>query len=164
MLACTRRSEWDAFCDAIERPGLATSWGSGFNLTGGGEGTASADGVTCEIAEILRTRTASEWETLAGERDIPLVAVEMRDPGRFNMEDAEMRRLGHAVRVTSPVHGEYWRHGALQTFSDAPQTFGPWDPLGGHTAAILGEVGYSEDEISRMAAEKVVEIWQPETE
>jgi crotonobetainyl-CoA:carnitine CoA-transferase CaiB-like acyl-CoA transferase len=115
------------------------------------------------VAEALRGRTASEWEALAIERDIPLVAVETRDPGRFNMEDAEMRRLGHSVQVTSPVHGEYWRHGALQTFSDAPQTFGPWDPLGGHTNAILRELGYSEGDISRLAAEKVVEVWEPET-
>jgi crotonobetainyl-CoA:carnitine CoA-transferase CaiB-like acyl-CoA transferase len=115
------------------------------------------------VGEALRVRTAAEWEALAIERDFPLVAVKMRDPGRFNMEDGEMRRLGHAVQTTSPVHGEYWRHGALQTFSDAPQTFGPWDPLGGHTEAILRELGYSGDDISRMAAEKVVEIWQPET-
>ena len=167
MLTCTRSGEWDAFCDAIERPDLAPQWdttlrGSGFNLTGGGEGTPAA-ALACEIAASLQTRTAAKWEAIAVEHDLPLVAVEMRDPGRFNMGDAEMRRLGHAVQVTSPVHGRYWRHGALQTFSDAPQTFGPWDPLGGHTTAILGELGYSEGDITRLAAEKVVEVWQPET-
>ena len=159
VLACTRRAEWEALCTAIGRADLADFWGSGFNLTGGGEGTP-VDALVGEIDGALKTLTAAEWEALAIERDIPLVAVEMRDPGRFNMEDAEMRCLGHAVQTTSPVHGEYWRHGALQTFSEATQTFGPWDPLGGHTEAILRELGYPSDDIVRLAAAKVVELWE----
>jgi crotonobetainyl-CoA:carnitine CoA-transferase CaiB-like acyl-CoA transferase len=151
MLACACRSEWEALCGAIERPDLAEHWRS-----------ASPD-LACQLADTFRQRTGIEWEALAVERDIPLVAVEMRDPGRFNMNDDEMRRLGHAVQTTSPVHGEYWRHGALQTFSDATQTFGPWDPLGGHTASILRELGYSYPDIGRLNAEKVVEVWEPET-
>jgi crotonobetainyl-CoA:carnitine CoA-transferase CaiB-like acyl-CoA transferase len=151
MLACTREAEWEAVCDTISRPELAAEWDS------------LEDMVACELADVFRSRASAEWEALAVERDFPLVAVEMRDPGRFNMEDPEMRRLGHTVKVTSPAHGEYWRHGALQTFSDAVQTFGPWDPLGGHTEAILRELGYSGDDISRLAANKVVEVWDPRT-
>jgi crotonobetainyl-CoA:carnitine CoA-transferase CaiB-like acyl-CoA transferase len=150
VLACTRRNEWEGFCAAILRPELAPEWGS------------FANKVACDLTDTFRTRSADDWEALALERDLPLVAVEMRDPGRFNMNDPEMRRLGHAVQVTSPVHGDYWRHGALQVFSDARQTFGPWDPLGGHTRAILEEVGYSSGEIVRLASKKVIEVWQPE--
>jgi len=159
MLACVRRPEWDAFCDAIACPDLAAQWETAWSRR-----CRSTDGakLAAEIASALRSRTAEEWEALAAGRDVPLVAVEMRDPGRFNMEDAEMRRLRHAVRVTSPVHGAYWRHGALQTFSEGNQKFGPWDPLGGHTQAILTELGYSDGEIGRLAADGVVEVWTPE--
>jgi crotonobetainyl-CoA:carnitine CoA-transferase CaiB-like acyl-CoA transferase len=159
MLSCVRRHEWEAFCSAIERPALGAKWDTAWS-----EACRSTEGATLSalVAGCLKTRGATEWEELAVKHYIPLVAVELRDPGRFNMEDPEMRRLGHAVPVTSPVHGEYWRHGALQTFSDAPQTFGPWDPLGGHTGAILAELGYSAAAASRLSREKVVEIWDPE--
>jgi crotonobetainyl-CoA:carnitine CoA-transferase CaiB-like acyl-CoA transferase len=159
MLACLCRAEWEALCEVIARPDLVPQWATAWN-----QRRRSTDGAALgsAVADALRGRTAEEWEALAAERDVPLVAVEMRDPGRFNMEDAEMRRLGQTVQVTSPVHGEYWRHGALQTFSDAAQTFGPWDPLGGHTCAILRDLDYSDGEIERLVRDGVAEIWQPE--
>jgi crotonobetainyl-CoA:carnitine CoA-transferase CaiB-like acyl-CoA transferase len=161
MLACGRRTEWDGFCEVIDRSNLAPQWEAAW-----GQRCRSSEGaaLASAVGEALRSRSAAEWERLMSQRDVPLVAVETRDPGRFNMEDAEMRRLGHAVEVISPVHGQYRRHGALQTFSDAQQTFGPWDPLGGHTEAILKELGYSDGHIERLAADLVVEMWKPETE
>jgi len=159
VLACARPAEWGAFCAIIARPDLAPQWDTACI-----QHCRSTDGAALAsvVADTLRARTAAEWEALSAERDVPLVAVELRDPGRFNMQDPEMRRLGHAVHVTSPVHGEYWRHGALQLFTDAGQVFGPWDPLGGHTEPILREFGYSENEIARLAADRVIEVWAPE--
>jgi crotonobetainyl-CoA:carnitine CoA-transferase CaiB-like acyl-CoA transferase len=159
MVACVRAAEWAALCDAIGCPDLGAEWEAAWDQRCRSTKGAS---LAASVATAIRQRSAAEWEALTEKEDIPMVAVEMRDPGRFNMEDAEMRRLGHAVRVTSPVHGEYWRHGALQTFSEAEQTFGAWDPLGGHTEAILAELGYEKSAIGRLADNKVVEVWRPE--
>jgi crotonobetainyl-CoA:carnitine CoA-transferase CaiB-like acyl-CoA transferase len=146
FLACQTEKERQAFCDAIERPDLITHGPGGESL-----------------APILRTRTAAEWEQLATDRDIPLVAVEMRDPGRFNMNDPVMREQGCAVQVESPVHGQYWRHGALYQFSDETLTFGAWEPLGGHTRVILEELGRTPGQIDELLAAKITEEWLPET-
>ena len=95
------------------------------------------------------------------QHDVPLVAVEMRDPGKFCLEDETMRELGHMVEVESPVYGTYRRHGALQKFSDETLTFGPWEPLGGHTRSILAELGYGESEVEKLIDYEVVEAWVP---
>ncbi|HET9476046.1 MAG TPA: CoA transferase, partial [Dehalococcoidia bacterium] len=154
FLSCTGGDEWAAFCRAVSRPDMQTEW-----ERGRGGWSAPAD----DIAALLRERTAEQWESLMAEHDVPLVAVEMRDPGRFNIQDPEMRRQGYAVQVESPAHGPYWRHGALQRFSEDGAALGAWEPLGGHTRRILEELGFLPAEIERLAGEGIVEICSPET-
>ncbi|MCI0777986.1 MAG: CoA transferase, partial [Chloroflexi bacterium] len=149
FLACLRRHEWEAFCNAIERPGLIAKW------------ETQDDALADEIAAILRTREADEWERVLAKHDVPLASVEMRDPGRFCLEDETMRELGHMVEVESPTYGTYLRHGALQTFSDETLTFGPWEPLGGHTRSILSELGFDQAAVERLIDESIVEAWTP---
>ena len=149
FLACLRRHEWEAFCNAIERPGLIAKW------------ETQDDALADEIAAILRTREADEWERVLAKHDVPLASVEMRDPGRFCLEDETMRELGHMVEVESPTYGTYLRHGALQTFSDETLTFGPWEPLGGHTRSILSELGFDQAVVERLIDGSIVEAWTP---
>jgi crotonobetainyl-CoA:carnitine CoA-transferase CaiB-like acyl-CoA transferase len=159
FLACLRRREWEAFCRAIGREALASRWHAAWGRDGA---SPEAEQLASELAELLRSRTAEEWERLAQEHDVPLVAVEARDPGRFCLEDEGMRAQGYMVQVESPVYGTYWRHGALQQFSAQTLTFGPWEPVGGHTRAILSELGYGDEEVQRLVQERVVEAWSPE--
>jgi len=154
FLACLRRKEWEAFCRAVDRPELASRWEAGWSSGGAASELAST------IDALLRARTAEAWEQLARERDVPLVAVEARDPGRFCLEDEDMRAQGYVAQVESPVYGPYWRHGSPQQFSAHTLRYGPWEPVGGHTHAILAELGYAEDEIERLIAERVVEAWE----
>ena len=93
--------------------------------------------------------------------DVPLVAVELRDPGAFCVQDEVMKENGYMVEVQAPVYGAYWRHGALQQFSAEELALGPWEPIGGHTREILSDIGYGAEEIERLVAEGVVEAWSP---
>ena len=92
------------------------------------------------------------------EHDVPLVAVESRDPGGFSLEEEELRVQGLMVNVHSPQYGEYWRHGALHQFSADELSYGPWEPVGGHTRPILSELGYSDGEINSLVADGTVEV------
>jgi crotonobetainyl-CoA:carnitine CoA-transferase CaiB-like acyl-CoA transferase len=154
FLACLRRREWEAFCAVIERPGLASRWDEAWS-----DGAAALAG---EIGALLRTRTALAWERIMAQRDVPLVAVETRDPGHFCLEDEDLREQGYMARVHSPVYGDYWRHGSAVRFSANDLSYGPWEPVGGHTRAILAELGYNDAELGRLAAERTVEVWSPE--
>jgi len=157
FLACLRRKEWQAFCRAGGRPDLASSWEAAWARDGDG-------GLESTIAELLRSRPAAEWERLAREHDVPLAAVEQRDPGRYCLEDDDMRAQGYVVPTASQAYGEYWRHGSLQQFSAHELSVGPWEPVGGHTRSILAELGYADAEVERLIADGVVEAWSPEAQ
>ncbi len=161
FLACLRRWEWEAFCGAADRPDLASRWDAGWCAD---QASPEARELAHAIGGVLRLQTATEWEQLMAEHDVPLAAVEERDPGRFNMQDEEMRALGYAVPVESPVHGAYRRHGAMQTFSASGLTFRGWEPLGGHTRDILQELGYTREEVEALIRAGVVEAWSPGVE
>lgn len=157
FLCCVQESEWRAFCQAVARPDLGSRWADAWRKS------PDADEIASGLAEIFRARAATDWERLLTEHGVPIAAVETRDPGRFNMQDSDMRAFGHAVQARSPVHGEYWRHGALCRFAaDGAQTFGPWEPLGGHTRDILRELRYGPAAIDALVDERVVEAWTPE--
>lgn len=157
FLACLRRKEWEAFCAAVHRPELGSRWEEGWSTN------RAASDLASEIGGRLRARPAGEWERLMQEHDVPLVAVETRDPGRFCLEDDDMRAQGYLVSTHSEVYGAYWRHGSPEQFSAHTLTYGPWEPVGGHTRAILAELGYGDEAFDRLIADRVVEAWTPES-
>jgi len=148
-LACLRRREWDAFCSMTSRPDLASRWDEAWR--------GESDALASEIAALLRARDAGAWETLARTHDVPLVAVETREPGRFALEDDGMRAQGYMMKVESATYGAYWRHGSPAQFSESALTYGPWEPVGGHTREILRELAYSDSDIDRLIADRIVE-------
>ncbi|MEX2158661.1 MAG: CoA transferase [Dehalococcoidia bacterium] len=149
-LACLRRTEWEAFCVMTSRADLASRWDEAWR-----DGN---DALANEIAALLGERDAIEWETLAREHDVPLVAVEAREPGRYALEDEDMRAQGYLTQVDSATYGTYWRHGSPLQFSASALSYGPWEPAGGHTRAVLRELGYDEHDIDRLIADRVVEV------
>jgi crotonobetainyl-CoA:carnitine CoA-transferase CaiB-like acyl-CoA transferase len=158
FLACLRRREWAAFCRMIEQPDLESSWEAGW----GAAESPKASELASTIADALQARSAGEWERLAREHDVPLVAVESRDPARFCLEDESMREQGYFVEACGPVYGSYRRHGSPVQFSAHELSYGPWEPVGGHTRSILSELGYEDGETDRLVAEGVVEAWSAE--
>jgi crotonobetainyl-CoA:carnitine CoA-transferase CaiB-like acyl-CoA transferase len=152
FLACLKQDEWSAFCRTVERLGLQSSWEAAW-----ADGSTSHDAPAGDLEGLFRTRSAAAWQQLAREQGLPLVAVEQRDPGRFCLDDDAMREQGYVVPVESAAYGTYLRHGSPVQFSSHALSYRPWEPVGGHTRAILSELGYAEADIERLIADKVVE-------
>jgi len=152
FLACLRQREWESFCRAAGRDDLLSSWRAAW-----ADGSTATEPPAPEIEQIMHSRSAIEWEALAREHNVPLVAVESRDPGRFCLEDPDIRAQGYVVPVASAAYGTYLRHGSAVQFSGHELSYGPWESVGGHTRAILLDLGYPDGEIDRLVADKVIE-------
>lgn len=151
FLACVRRDEWEAFCEAVGRRDLRTCWEGAWDVE------ARAQGLAAELQGVFEARSAAEWEGLLAPAGVPLVAVATRDPGRVLLEEGVIRET-HMARVESQEYGSYLRQGALQTFSLDGQTLGSVEPVGGHTRDILLELGRRPEEVDRLVQEGIVEV------
>jgi crotonobetainyl-CoA:carnitine CoA-transferase CaiB-like acyl-CoA transferase len=76
-------------------------------------------------------------------------------PGDFWLEDEHVRANGFAVPANHPRYGEIQRWGTQQTFERTALQPRPGCLAGDHTDAILGELGYSDDEVARLRADGI---------
>lgn len=152
FLACLTDAEWQEFCHAA---------GHADHAQDARFGTADLrrqndDQLAQRIQAILAERTAEEWELLLTAADVACVRASHPMPGEFWDTDPHVRENGFVADVVHPQWGPMRRHGPLLIFSETPATPGPGTVAGQHTDAILRELGYDEESIARLSAERVV--------
>jgi len=67
-----------------------------------------------------------------------------------------LRETGLVVEIEHPVFEKVLRHGLTVAFSETPGRLAPCCLCGEQTEKILGELGYSSDEIAKLKADAVV--------
>jgi crotonobetainyl-CoA:carnitine CoA-transferase CaiB-like acyl-CoA transferase len=113
------------------------------------------------LEEMLKTRTAADWFERLDKAGVP---CEIANPtfGREIFADPVMRELGLIVEHQHPILGRFEQFGATIDFSDTPGVIqGPPPIVGQHTREILGEHGFSADEVEELFASKVIfeDLW-----
>jgi crotonobetainyl-CoA:carnitine CoA-transferase CaiB-like acyl-CoA transferase len=151
FIALIQDREFTRFCAATGRPALAAD--ARFATAAARQANDAA--LEAELASLLATRTADEWEALLAPAGIGCVRADGPMPGDFWAADPHVRENGFVVPASHPRYGEYLRWGALARFSRTPATPGPGCLGGQHTDAILAELGYSVSEIAAFRASGV---------
>ena len=144
---------WKNFFDAIghpqrlQEPMFATH----------GARAANIDAVYAEVARLMLERTAAEWMQLLDAADIP--NMPMNSPQDL-LDDAHLRATGFLQDVEHPTEGPLHVMGVPTTWSATPPSSAhvPAPHLGQHSAEVLREVGYSDEEIRQLAAAGVTRL------
>ncbi len=117
---------------------------------------ADRDREAAVLADILKTRNADEWETFFQARHVPAARVR---PLAEAVHDPQFAARGvtHRHDAASGVEGGFSVPLAAFKFAHGgPSIESPPRPLGADTAAVLGEYGYSTDEITRFREAGVI--------
>ncbi len=149
-IAVSTDAEWRALCGVVGRPELATD-----------ERFATAvarwkhqDDLDLLVADWAKDR--SDYDAMQQLQAAGIAAT----PSLSNkalFEDPHLKERGLFQQVAHPALGSDWVIGAPWRLSETPGGVRSRSPLlGEHNHLVLGELGFSDDEISRFEAEQIV--------
>jgi len=144
--------EWQGFCAASGRPGLAEY--ARFN-TPGGRAVNATERILL-MAEIIKERPTAEWLQRLDANDVPSAPVLRRNEVIAN-EQVLAREL--IIEFDHPDIGRVRQPVPAARFDRTPARIqGPAPRTGEHSAAILAELGLEPAEIEHLAVEKIVRL------
>ena len=150
MLGAFNRRQHERLWRALDRPDLAklSSWDAM---------AANREMLAAELAPILATRPAAEWEVFFNDRSVPAARVrsldEALDQDQLDHRDTLLHTFNAAPGVegpvTVPVAAFRYAHGGPRADSPPPE-------MGADTDAVLGEVGYGAAEVRALRGAGVI--------
>jgi crotonobetainyl-CoA:carnitine CoA-transferase CaiB-like acyl-CoA transferase len=141
---------WTPFCEAVERPAVATD----ARFATRADRLRNRTELTALLAEVFRGRTVADWMARLEARDVLCAPV-----NRY----ADLPRDPQVIATGLIVEQEHPRAGRFRTL-DTPIRFDrtpggirtPAPALGEHTDAALGEAGLTPAEIAKLRESGVV--------
>ncbi len=147
-IAALDQTTWQNLCRGLGRSDLAGD----LRFADAAVRRQHNDELVAELSAVLSQRTAADWFAALDDLDVP---CEISDPDYvlrlFSDPAAEARKLVSSFR--HPIMGDMKMAGLYFDLSDTPgKIWGPPAWPGHNTRQILGEVGYSPDEIDKLLA------------
>lgn len=143
---------WENFCKLLDRPQyIPLRRGQG----------PEYDALVADVRAIFLTKNRDEWLPLLWAAETAAAPVNSI-PDAFN--DPQVRHIGMAWELDHPTEGKARQIGTPVRFSRTPVGFERFAPIiGEHTHEILGEAGFSADEIAALESDGIVKSWTGET-
>jgi crotonobetainyl-CoA:carnitine CoA-transferase CaiB-like acyl-CoA transferase len=142
--------QWRAFCKVIGRPDL----GEHPDYAKGANRTRNRPAITALLQPIFATRTSADWLSTLEAAGVPAGPIYKVDEV---FADPQVRHLGIAAPLHDPERGEIRVVGQAIGLSRTPASVvRSVAEQGEHTQDILGEIGYSDDDIARLRERKII--------
>jgi crotonobetainyl-CoA:carnitine CoA-transferase CaiB-like acyl-CoA transferase len=144
--------QWQNFFDATGRDDLRTN--PKFATFAGRAG--NIDVVYAELARILETKTTAEWSEILEKADVPVMP--MHDLESL-LGDPHIVATNFFPVIDHPTEGRIRSMRPSARFSETPVETKRLAPrLGEHSAELLGEAGFSPDEIAALLRDGVTKV------
>ncbi len=149
MIAASNKGQHERFFTAIGRPDIARQ-------SSHKERRENYAAQTRIVEDIIVTKPAQEWEDFLQSRHVPAtrtrkISESVKDPqlATRNLFHTHKNAPGYSKDLTVPVMAFKFAHGG-------PQVTSPPPGFGQHNDEVLGQLGYSKDDIKAMRAEGVI--------
>ncbi len=143
--------QWRAFLQAIGKPELMQE---DPRFASQGARLQHIDEVYAYLSEVLMTRSTDEWLRLFEQADLPAAPLYSLDD---LIDDAHLRDVGLMQETVHPTEGAITSIANPTEWSDSPPTVRRHAPvLGEHTAEVLREHGFSDEQLRDWLAARVV--------
>ena len=145
FLACFTEKFWTSLCKALERPDLASDARSVSNVAR----CAHRAFVDDELQAEFDRRGADELLELFARFNVP--AARVQDLVQALRHDPQIRHNGSVIAMEHPSVGRFEMLALPVNFHGSPAQYKrPAPRLGEHTLEILGEFGFSPEDIERL--------------
>ena len=151
-LAVRTQQEFDALLRTLALSELATD----VRFASAEARAANNDALAVALGARFKDKPAAEWETALLAVDVGCVEANMKGQPAFTSFDPVLRETGLTVEIEHPIFGAIVRAAPPVSFSETPGRVAPPCVRGEHNDALLGEIGYSADEIAELEADGVV--------
>ena len=143
-LAVAGEEIWKRFAKALGRE----DWITDPRFVTAPDRSDNRDELTVEIEDVTSMRTTAEWVADMNDAGVPAGEINTIDKV---FDDPQVQHLGMAQPVTSQERGETHLVGQPFSLSRTPTRIAKPPPLvGQHSAEILAELDYSDDQIETM--------------
>ncbi|WP_159701724.1 CaiB/BaiF CoA-transferase family protein [Arthrobacter sp. 18067] len=144
VVACLTEKFWEALCRALERPDLFDDPRYRTNA----QRVAHREELIFDLSATFRAQATGHWQALLDAEDVPCSPV-----NRLHevFTDPQVVHNQMSLVLSHPRHGDIVTVNNPIRMHDTPAR--PWGyppGAGEHTDAVLGELGYTPDEIGRL--------------
>ena len=153
QLAAVTEDQWRGLCQTLRLPELTDDP----RFADAKARDANRTKLESLLGDRFKERTALTWMRLLADGGVPSEVPIDPKGGELMFFDADNERLGLVTEYEHPILGTMRQYGSLIDFSETPSRARSAPPLvGQHTQEILGELGYSTEEMDTLKETRAV--------